>query len=338
MFKARNIWFRCPACEKRLVVDAAAGGMRADCPECGRTIPIPVRSTIYPNWVKTAALATGQFLLVAMLVGAGWVWMTTHRQPSTEPAETDPSSTVQSSTPPSGSETPVSTPGETNVTAKAIDQQLLDDHLALQQRYNKMVQWMIDNYRGKYPLPQHLVGRLRIAPLGEDGALNPELVEILRLSDDEKAQVEDIFTYIRASLTEAELDRALITEQSEDQITITVPTFADVGGSLREDLFMTLETTLGGPRFDRMVDISGEQLREQFNYFGEASRTLTFQVIYPTGNEHPPYVLVKDGWVIPEGESVRLTKVTETAITRLPETYRNYQPFLPEGVSRYAAP
>lgn len=317
------------------MVDVTAGGFRADCPECGKNIPIPVRSTAYPAWVRTLLIHSAQVSVIALMAGGLW-W----RMNSTEIRESHPiqEHSVESSI------TSPSTAGTQphkaeNEPADEINQQLLTEHVELQGRYNKMLQWMMDNYRGKYPLPERLVSKLRISPLNEQNELNPDLVEMLKMTDDEKVMVQDIFNYVRGNLTQAELERMQVTDQKSDSITFTVPTYPEVGESLREDLYQTLEATLGGPRFDRMVDVSEQELREKFNYFGEASRTLTFQVIYPAvEGAHPPYVLIKDGWVIPEGESIRLTKVTETAVSAMPDSYRTYQPYLPEDISKFATP
>ena len=333
-FANRNIWFNCPACTRKLVVGAEAGGFRAECPHCRRTIPIPTRSTAWPTWMKDVLLYTSHVVLLAGGIGAGWWFAASGRtnQPEATPA-TPP--IVHAEAPAQ----PVVTPVAETPPADAVSMDLLDEHVALKGRYDKMVQWMIDNYRGKYPLPEHLVQRLRITPINETMEVSPELVELLRMSEEEKVKVQDMFDFVRDNITEAELDRALITEQDEDKITLSIPPYAEVGGTLRDDLYLTLEDTLGGPRFDRLVDVTGPELEQTFHYFGQAARTLTFEVIYPqSGESFEPYVLIRDGWVIPEGDSVRLTKVSETAVTKIPETYKPYQDHMPDNVIRYATP
>lgn len=331
----KNIWFKCPSCEKRLVVATEAAGFRADCPDCGKNIPIPHKSTIMSPPIRTFLVAALQGVVLVSCVAGGWWWAAARYAQPVEAAVVH----VEKDHKPEAVPVAVEVTHDEAAPADEINNELLSENVALQGKYNKLLQWMMENYRGKYPLPENLVSRLRIRPVGENNELNPELIEMLKMSDREQGLVQDIFDYVQESLSIAEMERAVISSQSEDGITITVPTFTEVGGELKEDLFMTLESTLGGPRFDRMVDVSGEDMREQFRYFGEASRTLTFQVIYPQfEGEHDPYVLIRDGWVIPEGDSVRLTKVTETAINELPSVYREYESMLPPGVSQYAAP
>lgn len=332
MISRKNIWFKCPACEKKLVVDAGAGGYRAPCPECGKTIPIPVHSTVYPTWVRKALIVGGQVAIVLACIVGSWFYVSGGAVRVESVQVSAPAATAR----PAEDKAKPSSPGESPT--EEINQQLLSEHVQLQDRYNKMLQWMMDNYRGKYPLPERLVGNLRISPVTDNNELNPDLVEMLKMTDDEKVMVQDIFDYVRGNLSAAELERMQVTEQNADRITFTVPTYADVGGTLKEDLYSGLETALGGARFDRMVDVAGEEMREKFNYFGEASRSLTFEVIYPeVEGAFKPYVLIRDGWVIPEGDSVRLTKVTETAISSMPESYREYEQYLPTEIGRYTA-
>lgn len=334
MWNSKNIWFNCPACDDKLVVSREAGGSRTDCPVCGRNIPVPERSTEWPAWLPKAAVYASMLLLLAAGIGVGW-WRAFGREPT---VNADLVAPVIATTADAAAET---VPGEKPLTdgeAARMDlhRELLRDHAALQGRYQKMLQWMIENYRGKYPLPERLVSRLRIAPLTETGEVSPDLTELLRLSDEEKATVLDAMKYVRTALAQVERERAMVTEQTETRITYEVPVFPEVGGPLKEDLFLALETTLGAPRFDRMVNVAGEALREQMYYFGEASRTLSFEVIMPPEpGAFEPYVLIRDGWMFPDGESVRLTKVQETAIVELPDAYRAYADWMPEEISRY---
>jgi len=48
--------------------------------------------------------------------------------------------------------------------------------------------------------------------------------------------------------------------------------------------------------------------------------------------------LIRDGWVVPEGDSVRQTRITETAVMKLPEAYRDYRDWLPDHLLHFAMP
>lgn len=331
IWKPKHIWFFCPACDEKLVVDAADAGQRADCPECGKNIPIPQRSTATPAWLKQAGVYAAHATVIALAAVAGWWWSESARVPA---PVADVASAGAAVAPAEAKSNLPSDPAKGE--SRDVNQELLREHTDLKGRYDKMLQWMMENYRGKYPLAERLVSSLRIEPMTGTGEINPDLVEMLKLNDEEKALVQDVMTYVQASLKQAERQRARVTEQTNLRITYEVPTFVEEGASLKEDLYLGLEAAIGAARFDRMVDVAGTALREKMHYFGEASRTLTFEVIMPPyEGAHPPYVLIRDGWMIPEGDSVRLTKVQETAVMDLPESYRPYADWLPEEISRY---
>jgi len=329
MLKRKNIWFFCPACDEKLVVGVEAAGFRANCPECQADIPIPSRSTAYPNWVRKVALYGAQTVLVIGGIAAGWMIA------DSKTAAVKPVSLVAPSTPVE----PVAPAPDAPDENTAMNQQLIAEHQELEGRYNKMLQWMYDNYRGKYPLPERLVGNLRIPAVDENGHVSADIVEMLKLTEEEKVLVQDVITYVRQGVKLKERELAAIKDQQEDKITYEVPVFAEAGAALRDDLYRSIEKTLGAPRFDRLLDVAGDSMREQMHYFGEASRELTFELIKPQfEGQHPPYLLIRDGWIVPEGDSKRVTKVTETAVMKLPDAYLDYRDWLPDHLMHYAMP
>jgi hypothetical protein len=337
---SRNIWFFCPACDRKLVVARSAGGHRANCPECGVNIPIPTRSNAMPTWLQRSLIAVAQATAVGLVVLAGlWVWRDTGTEVR-DPAASRPDTVAPApvATAPAVAPLPEPLDDRPDESREALAA-LGEAHAALQDRYDKVLQWMMENYRGKYPLSENLMQRLRIAPLDAELAVSADLVEMLRLDAGERVLVQDIFNYVREELHAAEADIALVTEATDDRVTFAIPPYAEQGAALRNDLLLTLEDTLGAPRLDRLLAVAGQDLREQFHYFGEAERTLTFQIVHPvTPGAHDPYLVIRDGWTVPDGDSVRLTKVTETAVDALPASYRAYAEWLPEPMLPYAVP
>lgn len=330
MWKSKRIWFFCPACDEKLVIDHSFAGTRVDCPECGRHVPVPMKSNAMPASVKRAGIYAVQVLVVLAVAGVVWWRIDGEQAPATRATGT--ALLVATNT---ANEADQAVAGD--AAPRDVNQQLLADHAKLKDRYDTMLQWMMDNYRGKYPLPERLVDKVKIVPLEDNGEVSPDLIELLKLNSEEVSQVKDVINYVRANLEQAERERARITEQTDDRITYEVPIYPEVGQPLKEDLYLTLESTLGAPRFDRMVDMAGPALREQLNYYGEASRTLTFEVIQPSvPGAHPPYMIIRNGWMFPEGDSVRMTVVKETAVMTLPESYRAYADWLPDSMAGFA--
>lgn len=331
--KNKNIWFRCPSCDGKLVVASTAGGCRAHCPECQTLIPIPSRSTMMPGWLRQAIVYAVQVCLVIVTAGAGTWWVVRADRDVAAPAEKPDAVTGPA---PVAASTRDQAIEDQALADREINRKLEQDHQDLQGRYAKMMEWMVENYRGKYPLPERLVQHLRIKPVTDTGEISGDLAELLKLSDEEKMQVQGFIQYARATAKQAERDLVRVLEQSELRISYEVPVFPEAGLPMREDLYARLESALGAPRFDRMIDVAGESLREELHYFGEASRNLSFEIILPMeGSGHPPYLLIRDGWMVPEGDSVRLTKVKETAVLELPPSYRDYQDWLPDNFAAY---
>ena len=70
----------------------------------------------------------------------------------------------------------------------------------------------------------------------------------------------------------------------------------------------------------------------------QGERALAFEVIEPADASIPPYLLIRDTWVLSEGESVRKSEITETAVLTVPEPYAPFVPWLPETFSLYTSP
>ena len=212
MWQRTKIWFFCPACDEKLVIDRASAGQRVDCPECAKRIPVPTRSNALPNGLVKAGVYGSQILILLAL--AGFVWWQINADDEMQMASTVSSTLVASEAKPLAVAV-----NEGEAAPRDVNQQLLNDHAKLQDRYNSMLTWMMDNYRGKFPLPERLVKRLQIVPLDDKGEISADLAEVLKLSDDEKTQMMDVIKYVRANLEYTERERARITEQTDSRVT-----------------------------------------------------------------------------------------------------------------------
>ncbi|MGA1193500.1 MAG: hypothetical protein ACO3ZG_03855 [Kiritimatiellia bacterium] len=336
MVRRKNIWFRCPACDGRLVVDSTVAGRRATCPECANDIPVPLHSTMLPAWLRDGAVYAAVALLLAGAAATGsWIAFSARETKAAIDQAQESSLLLENTLSNKPNLIENKTPASD---AKSVtrDPELERENSELTRRYDELTRWMIENYQGKYPLAERLVDSLRLDTVTESGEVSPDLVEILRLTDEEKAQVQSVIDYTRSLVRQAERDLVTVTGQSELSISYEVPVFPEVGKIMRDDMFYSLEHAIGAPRFDRMLDVAGESMREEMHYFGEASRTLTFEIVLPANDgDHPPYLLIRDGWMVPDGDSVRVTTVKETAAMGLPDNYRDYRDWIPDNFSAY---
>jgi hypothetical protein len=207
----------------------------------------------------------------------------------------------------------------------------------LQNRLVAVLNWILANFKGKYPLAETYMSKLQIAPLTEDYTLHPEALDFLKVTPDEEQKMNDAFAYARQTLEDIEATTMTVTNPRPDKVILHIPAFAEDGKVLQEDLYAALDATLGQDRFDRFLKVSETGLKQSFYQFGEASRTMVFELSYQS-NSATPQLKIKDGWVIELGSNSRQVTAVETYVTNLPSKYHAYLAWLPEYVGMYAAP
>ena len=207
----------------------------------------------------------------------------------------------------------------------------------LQNRLVAVLNWILANFKGKYPLSETYMSKLQIAPLTEDYTLRSEALDFLKVTPDEEQKVNDAFAYARQTLDVIEATILTVTNPRPDKVILHIPTFPEDGKILREDLYAALDATLGQDRFDRFLQVSETGLKQSFYQFGEASRTMVFELAYKS-NSAAPQLKIKDGWVIELGSNSRQVTAVESYVTNLPPKYHSYLAWLPEYVGRYSAP
>jgi hypothetical protein len=208
----------------------------------------------------------------------------------------------------------------------------------IQSQYDDLMQWILDNVRGTYPVPERLVDRLDVAPMNEAFEVNDDLVELLRLEPGEVSLMNDAFQFTRETQVAFEQELVEVEVVDSSLARLRIPPYPEEGEALREDLYLALEATLGPARMDRMIDVSETQLRRQFNHFGRAERSLAFEVIETPDGSIPPYLLIRDAWTTSDDPSTRRTEATETAVFELPPSYAEFTPWLPETIRAYTSP
>jgi hypothetical protein len=207
----------------------------------------------------------------------------------------------------------------------------------LENRLVAVLNWILTNFKGKYPLSEAHMSKLQIPPLTDDYTLHPDALDFLKVTPDEEQKVNDAFAYAHQTLAEIEAAIITVTNPRPDKVVLHIPAFPEDGKLLQEDLYSALDTTLGQDRFDRFLQVSESGLKQSFYQFGEASRTMVFELAYES-NSTSPRLKVKDGWVIDLGPSSRQVTAVESYVTNLPAKYNAYLAWLPEYVGMYAAP
>lgn len=217
-------------------------------------------------------------------------------------------------------------------------QQLAAENADIRQQLESLMNWVLANVRGKYPLPERMVTNLAVAAVNKDFTLSGDVAELLRVTPEERSMVDDALVTTRQNIAVIESDVMQVAESGPDKVKLYVPPYEEEGLAAREDLYAALEVTLGASRFDRFMDVANKSLEEQYNYFGRAARTMTFEVAYPSDQSIPPYLVIRDGWDIPDGQSSHTIQIKESSVYELPPAYLAYLNLMPANVASYARP
>ncbi|HMP76137.1 MAG TPA: hypothetical protein PKE12_07570 [Kiritimatiellia bacterium] len=340
-----EIFFRCTACRRRLAVEARARGLMVDCPGCHASLLVPERSTVTDPAVVRRRSARAFMLIGGLACGAAGWWLA--RGGAEEAAAVAPAQPAvrELSNPLREALAARSKTGASSeralADARALEQEyshLQSAHRAVSRQYEDLANWVLTNLRGRFLLKDRHVGRLRFSPVGEDYSVHPDLADFLAVNEQESGLMQDLLQYGRAALLGLQRQYAVTTQAAPGQVSVYIPPFDREGAALREDLYSGLQTVLGADRFNRMIAVGEEELVRAYDYFGAAARTLVFELAMDPAVSKQPYLVIRDGWVIPKDASRRVTETTEEAVTELPPRYNAYLPLLPEFVATYAKP
>ncbi len=230
---------------------------------------------------------------------------------------------------------PAGAPSLAQLTAQ--NQALTRENATLKGRLNEVLNWILANFRGKYPLPEPFMDKLRVTPLTEDFLLSDELITFLRVTAEEEVKINDALQASAAILRGMEAAAISVRNSRPDKVVLSIPPFGEEAKTLQEDLYAALAVTLGRDRFDRFMQVSEADLKQSFYHFGDASRTMIFELAYG-GTSGVPQLVIRDAWVIPNGEQARTIMAEESTVTNLPSKYRNYLAWLPDYVAAYSTP
>ncbi len=215
--------------------------------------------------------------------------------------------------------------------------QLEMDNARLRGRLDDMLNWILDNVRGHYPLPEGQMAHLRLQPVNGDASVSDDLIEVLRMNEEEVRRLDSAFLGTRSVLREIEGENVAVEEPAENQVKLSIPPYAEEGQVVRDELYGEIRRTLGAARYTRFLQVAEQGLDQQFEYFGEADRTLRFEAVRDevTGFAQ---LFVRDERVLPsEDDPLRQDIIaSERVVTELPAEYEAYRQWLPEYVTRFA--
>lgn len=348
MEPAGELFFRCTACRRKLAVDARAVGHLVDCPNCKASLRVPEQSTI-PDPIVTRRRRAFAFVAIGFFVCGAGGWLLATAAPMVAPAflqrdaatgtRNEATAALAMAGGATRSRSAAGSAAEAAPSALREYETLQRQNRAISRQYEDLANWVLDNLRGRFLLKQQHLARLRFAPVTEDFSVNPELADFLTVNSHESTLMNDVFQYSRSQLLGLQQAHLSATQETPSSVTLYIPPFEREGTGLRDDLYGALQTVLGADRFHRFLEVGEQELTRSYDYFGAAARTMVFELVQdPQSPSRKPYVLIKDGWVIPQDESKRTTETSEEAVTELPKRYSSYLSWLPDFISAYATP
>jgi hypothetical protein len=198
----------------------------------------------------------------------------------------------------------------------------------LKAQLEDILNWILVNFKGRFPLAAGSVHRLDMEPVTADLMLHPEVAEFLHITPAEEAIINDAFAYADSFINQIEYEMMSYSVPHPDQAVLRIPPYPEDGELLRDDLYTSLESALGIARFDTMLDITEDELNKTFHRFGDATRTIIFEVTY-NPEDNTPQLLIKDGWVYRDEQNRKIVEATEEVVDDLPLKYAQYYDYLP---------
>ena len=211
------------------------------------------------------------------------------------------------------------------------------ENARLRSRLDDMLNWILDNVRGTFPLPEGQMAHLRLEPVGEDMGVSADLAQLLRLDDHEIQRLDAAFVGTRSVLLDLEEENIHVETPGDHQVLLSIPPYSEEGQLVRDALYEELVQTLGRARFDRFLQVAEEGLERQFEYFGEVDRTLLFEAVRDAVSG-AAQLFVRDERVVPSRlDPMRQDIIaSERIVSELPEEYYPYWNWLPESITGFS--
>lgn len=202
----------------------------------------------------------------------------------------------------------------------SIDEEVQLELEEMQVQYEALMEWILDNVRGTYPLPEHLTTNISLAAMADDLSLDSDIAELLNMTDQEQDNVNGIFNYAIDSIADIEASLMEIQEADSGKVTFHIPTYAEMGEELLDEMSSAMTDTLGADRAARFNLFTAQDLAENLHYFGRAAHTIVMEPM-PV-NDNTPGWRIRDAWISDsEEENTRVIEVEERSVVTIPQKY-----------------
>lgn len=235
---------------------------------------------------------------------------------------------------------PASSPETASPEARAAERELFrlqSENQRLRARLDDVLNWLLENVRGTFPLPEEQMANLRIEPVDDALEVSPDLARLLRLTDEETTRLGTVFAESHEVLQELETENISVENPAEYQVVLSIPPYAETAEPVRDALYGDLLRTLGRARYDRFLQVAGEGLEARFGHFGAEDRTLSFEA-FADEDSGAARLFVRDERALPDATDPDRVNVTasERVVSTLPGEYEAYWAWLPDYVQAFS--
>jgi len=206
---------------------------------------------------------------------------------------------------------------ENNATQAALE----EENRQLREQLVGLFNWILTNFRGQIPLPEAMVSRLNLPAVTEEGVLHPDLEAFLRISSEQRVEINQALNTARAAMDFLRQDALKIDFPDERSLVAVLAPFPEKGGDVRARLYADLDAVLGTYRFGKMQESAGEGLANAFDQFGRSERRIEVEVVgAPAGGEE--YLRMRDEVRLPEADGSIRISAREFSARDLPLEYQ----------------
>ncbi len=222
----------------------------------------------------------------------------------------------------------LSFPAKPTTVVDPVVEPVKDDTAALRAEADRLrtqledvLNWILANFRGRFPVPESMLSRMDMPLLQDGDALHPDLVTLFRLGTQEVQVVE---AAVQAAKTEIEALHdaiALATAQSTSEGTVSIPPHEEEAAPIRAQLMADLEVALGRDRLERFLAVAGKDLDRRFLYFGAAVRIIRFELL---SDDEGGGLRIRDEVVTADDTGRRKIEAVEFESAEMPRAYAPY--------------
>lgn len=198
-----------------------------------------------------------------------------------------------------------------------------EENRSLRGHLSGVLNWVLDNFRGRYAVPEHLVGRMDVPSITDEFELHDDLADLLRMAPAERARINEAFLGARAMVEAAESEVMRASVLSSDSAMVEIPLYEERGEEVRRHLLAALDSALGTNRSPWAAAAARRDLERKFGDFGQSARTIYFEIVM-AGDGKGPVARIHDRRerVLEDGR--RQIESTELEAADIPDEYARF--------------